>query len=116
MEYILITVVETRPFQRRVTQLLSEAERAELIFYLSAHPNAGIVIRGTGGLRKLRWARGGRGKSGGVRVIYYFHNQEIPLYLLTLFGKNEKTNVSKEEKIILSRMVKDLVKHWSQSR
>jgi len=78
------------------------------------HPNAGVLIKGTGGVRKLRWARSGRGKSGGFRVIYYFHSQEMPLYLLTLFGKKEKANITKKERNILSGMVRDLVKYWSQ--
>ena len=71
-------------------------------------------MKGTGGIRKLRWARSGQGKSGGIRVIYYFHSQEMPLYLFTLFGKNEKANISREEKNILSRMVRELVKYWSR--
>lgn len=74
----------------------------------------GVLIQGTGGIRKLRWARSGRCKSGGVRVIYYFHNENLPLYLLALFGKNEKANISMEEKKLLSRLVKDLLKYWSQ--
>jgi mRNA-degrading endonuclease RelE of RelBE toxin-antitoxin system len=49
----------------------------------------------TGGLRKLRWSAHGKGKSGGVRVIYYYHNESIPLFLLTVFGKGEKVNLSK---------------------
>jgi len=110
----MITVAETGPFQRKVGRLLSEDEKSELIAYLSMNPNAGVLIQGTGGIRKLRWARGGRGKSGGVRVIYYFHNEELPLYLLTLFGKNEKANISMEEKKLLSKVVRDLVKYWSQ--
>jgi len=114
MEYSPITVVETESFQRKVGRLLSEKEKDELIAYLSMNPNVGVLIKGTGGIRKLRWARSGRGKSGGVRVIYYFHSQEMPLYLLTLFGKNEKANISREEKNILSRMVRKLVKYWSQ--
>ena len=114
MEYSPVTVAETVSFRRKVGQLLSENEKDELIAYLSMHPNAGVLIKGTGGIRKLRWARSGRGKSGGVRVIYYFHSQEMPLYLLTLFGKNEKANITKKEKNILSRMVRDLVKYWSQ--
>lgn len=114
MEYSLITVAETESFQRKVGQLLSENEKDELIAYLSMHPNAGVLIKGTGGIRKLRWARRGQGKSGGVRVIYYFHSQEMPLYLLALFGKNEKANITKEEKNILSKLVRDLVKYWSQ--
>lgn len=97
-------------------RLLSETEKAELIAYLSVHPGAGVLIKGTGGIRKLRWARSGRGKSGGVRVVYYFHSLGIPLYLLTLFGKNEKDDLSMEEKKFLSRQVSELVKYWSQKQ
>ena len=113
MEYDLITVAETEPFQRKVSRLLTEDEKADLITYLSAFPNSGMLIQGTGGIRKLRWARSGRGKSGGVRVIYYFHDFEMPLYLLTLFGKNEETNLSRAERNILSKAVKRLVNIWS---
>jgi hypothetical protein len=116
MEYNLITVAETEPFQRKVSRLLTEDEREELITYVSAFPKAGVLVQGTGGIRKLRWARSGSGKSGGVRVIYYFHNSEMPLYLLTLFGKNEKTNLSKAERNILSRAVGELVKYWSREK
>jgi len=114
LEYTLITVAETEPFQRKVGNLLSGIEKAELIAYLSMRPQAGVLIQGTGGIRKLRWARIGRGKSGGVRVIYYFHSPEMPLYLLTVFGKNQKANISKEEKNTLAKAVKKLVKYWSQ--
>ncbi len=110
----MITVAETEPFQWKVGRLLTEDEKAELIAYLAMNPNAGVLIQGTGGIRKLRWARSGRGKSGGVRVIYYFHNEELPLYLLVLFGKNEKANISMEEKKLLSKAVKELVKYWSK--
>lgn len=110
----MITIAETEPFQRKVGRLLSEDEKTELIAYLSMHPNAGALIQGTGGIRKIRWARGDRGKSGGVRVIYYFHSEEMPLYLLALFGKNEKANISVEEKNILSKAVRELVKYWNQ--
>ena len=112
----MITVAETRHFLTKVVRLLSETEKAELIAYLSVHPGAGVLIKGTGGIRKLRWARSGRGKSGGVRVVYYFHSLGIPLYLLTLFGKNEKDNLSMEEKKYLSRQVSELVKYWSQKQ
>lgn len=110
----MITVAETEPFQRKVGRLLSEDEKAELIGYLSVFPHAGTLLQGTGGVRKLRWARNDRGKSGGVRVIYYYHNEDMPLYLLALFGKNEKANISMEEKKILSKAAKELVKHWRQ--
>ena len=114
MEYDLITVAETEPFQRKVRRLLTDNEKTELVAYLALHPNAGTLIQGTGGIRKLRWARSGGGKSGGVRVIYYFHSVEMPLYLLTFFGKNEKANISMEEKYILSKLIKELVKYWRQ--
>ena len=71
-------------------------------------------MQGTGGIRKLRWARSGGGKSGGVRVIYYFHSEMMPLYLLSIFGKNEETNISMEEKKILAKVVRQLVQYWSR--
>jgi hypothetical protein len=114
MEYDLITVAETEPFQRKVGRLLTENEKTELLAYLAMHPNAGALIQGASGIRKLRWARSGMGKSGGVRVIYYFHSTEMPLYLLTVFGKNEKSNITLDEKNALSKAVKALVKYWSQ--
>ena len=63
-------------------------------------------------MRKLRWARDGRGKSGGVRVIYYFHSEAMPLYLLTMFAKNERANLSKAERNALAGLVELLVQIW----
>lgn len=80
--------------------------------YLATHPKAGDLIEGTGGIRKLRWGRSGQGKSGGVRVIYYFHSDAMPLYLLTLFAKNERANLSKAERNELAKLVDILVKVW----
>ncbi|MBW9266976.1 MAG: type II toxin-antitoxin system RelE/ParE family toxin [Candidatus Thiodiazotropha sp. (ex. Lucinisca nassula)] len=85
---------------------------SDLIAYLSEHPNSGVLIQGIGGIRKLRWARQGGGKSGGIRVIYYFHNESMPLYLLATFGKNEKANLSTDEKQLLAKAVKELVTFW----
>ncbi|MBK7542726.1 MAG: type II toxin-antitoxin system RelE/ParE family toxin [Candidatus Competibacter sp.] len=94
---------------RRSTDLLSETERQLVINYLAAHPCSGNVMEGTGGIRKLRWGRGSRGKSGGVRIIYYYHSAAIPLYLLTIFGKNERANLSKAERNDLAKLVDALV-------
>ena len=110
----MITVAETGPFQRKANQLLSDEEKSDLIAYLSENPHSGVLIQNTGGIRKLRWARSGGGKSGGVRVIYYFHSDMMPLYLLAVFGKNEKANISMKEKQILSKLVNELVRFWSQ--
>ena len=108
----MITIAETLPFQRKIGGLLSQEEHAELIAYLAEHPNSGALMQGTGGIRKLHWARQGGGKSGGIRVIYYFHNESMPLYLLAAFGKNEKANLSAEEKQLLAKAVKELVAFW----
>ncbi|MCU7835554.1 MAG: type II toxin-antitoxin system RelE/ParE family toxin [gamma proteobacterium symbiont of Taylorina sp.] len=103
----MITIAETEQFQKKVSQLLSESEKEDLISYLSDNPNAGDLIQGTGGVRKLRWARRGMGKSGGTRVIYYHHSEMMPL-----FGKNEKSNLSMNEKQMLSKAVKLLISYW----
>lgn len=103
------TIVELPEFSRKVISLLSQTEYHELIDYLSSYPRSGDIMPHTGGIRKLRWKREGRGKSGGVRVIYYYHDERIPLYLLTVFGKNEKDNLTKAECNVLSKLVKTLV-------
>ena len=108
----MITVAETAPFQRKISTLLSDKERSDLVDYLAEHPSAGVLMQGTGGIRKLRWARQGGGKSGGIRVIYYFHNEFMPLYLLAAFGKNEQANLAAEEKQLLAKSVKQLVASW----
>lgn len=69
-------------------------------------------MQGTGGIRKLRWASGGKGKSGGVRIIYFYHNESIPLFLLTIFGKGEKANLSKAERNELSKFTSILAKNY----
>ena len=108
----MITIAETEPYRKKASKLLSEEERGDLIAYLSLRPTAGDIVQGTNGVRKLRWARSGGGKSGGYRVIYYFHSEIMPLYLLTVFGKNEKSNISDKEKQILSKVVQQIVGYW----
>jgi mRNA-degrading endonuclease RelE of RelBE toxin-antitoxin system len=83
-----ITVVETGPFVEDAAQCLTEEEREEFVGYIARCPAAGVVIRGTGGVRKIRWRAAGRGKRGGVRVIYYYHSDRIPLFLLTAYSKS----------------------------
>ena len=111
---IVITVAETQQYQRKAKRLLSNVEQLEIITYLAVNPKAGILIEDTGGIRKLRWRKASRGKSGGVRVIYYYHSEIMPLYLLTVFGKNERANLSKQEKHILAKAVKQLVEYWRE--
>ncbi len=69
-------------FLAATRKLMDDEERAELVDYLAYNPTAGLVVPGTGGVRKLRWGLEGRGKRGGARVIYFFHDKDMPLYLL----------------------------------
>ena len=108
----MLTVAETTEYIRRAEKLLGDDERRDIVSHLAKHPKAGELMEGTGGVRKLRWARGGRGKSAGVRVIYYVHSDAMPLYLLTLFAKNERANLSKAERNDLAAMVDVLVSAW----
>jgi hypothetical protein len=108
----MITVAEVPEYIRHAEKLLTETERQDVLSYLAAHPKSGDLIEGTGGIRKLRWGRGGRGKSGGVRIIYYFHSELMPLYLLTLFAKNEQDNLSKADRNGMAKLVDILVSTW----
>jgi hypothetical protein len=92
------TVAETPNFIRREQALLNEDEHAALITFLAAHPLAGDLIVGTGGVRKVRFGAKGRGKSGGVRVIYYFCDEGMPLYALLIYGKNERADLTAAER------------------
>jgi mRNA-degrading endonuclease RelE of RelBE toxin-antitoxin system len=102
------TVVEVQEFIRRADHLLSPDERELLINYLARFPFAGALIQGACGVRKLRWTRDGIGKRGGSRVIYYIHSENMPLYLLTVFGKNEKADLTMAERIALGKIAKRL--------
>ena len=78
----VITVVETRPFMKAAADLMTDREREGFISFIARYPASGAIVKGSGGVRKARWAAKGRGKSGGVRVIYYYHSQAVPLFLL----------------------------------
>ncbi len=102
MARALITVVETPAFARRAAHLLSSEEKAELIAFLAECPEAGDEIPGTGGVRKVRFAAQGKGKSGGVRVIYYVFDHDNPLYAVFIYGKGEQANLTAEQKKAVS--------------
>ncbi len=107
------TIVELPEFIRRSDKLLTHTEKSSIINYLALHPASGAVMQGTGGIRKLRWSAQGRGKSGGVRVIYYYHNKTVPLFLLTVFGKGEKANLTKQERNDLAAITTLIVKNYT---
>jgi hypothetical protein len=104
-----MTVVETGEFLKRAKPLMEESERAELVAFVGANPEAGEVIPESGGVRKIRWALQGRGKRGGVRIIYYYHNERLPVFLLSAYPKNRKANLSKAERNAMKRLVPALV-------
>jgi hypothetical protein len=103
-----MTVVETAPYLRRATKILSEVEQQAVVQMVAQDPTCGPLLEGTGGVRKARFAFGGRGKSGGARVVYYFHSAVIPVFLLTVFAKNEKANLPAAERNALARLVEAL--------
>ena len=106
------TIVELPEFLRKSDKLLSNTQMLSIINYLAAHPATGDIMQDTGGIRKLRWSAQGKGKSGGVRVIYYHHNESMPLFLLTLFGKGEKANLTKSESNDLAKFTSLLIKNY----
>ena len=104
----LVAVVETKAFSAEAKGRMKPQEVDALIDVLADEPEAGDVIRETGGLRKIRFATAGRGKSKSVRVVYYFYNDTMPVFLLTVFGKNEKDNLSKAERNALAKVARAL--------
>jgi hypothetical protein len=83
---------------------------------LAQNPSVGDLIRGTGGLRKVRWAVEGRGKRGGARVIYFYHSQEFPLFVLTAYAKNEQANLSQSDCNDFRRLTKLLIATYRRKK
>jgi mRNA-degrading endonuclease RelE of RelBE toxin-antitoxin system len=107
---VLVTVAETPVFTRRADALLAPGEREDLILRLARDPFAGDLVPGLGGIRKLRFGAGGRGKSGGFRVIYYAAGDEVPILALLLYGKNERADLSPDQR----RTMRALVEQWRE--
>lgn len=110
-----ITVVELPGFAKEAGGVLTPDEIDGLTLFLANNPDNGEVIPGTGGLRKMRWAAKGKGKRGGARVIYYFRDLNMPLYLITLYAKGEKLRLSEAEKRQARALVDEIVRtHWER--
>lgn len=103
MEYL--EFVETTVFTRECKSLLTDDEYKEFQTHLLLDPEAGSIIVGTGGCRKVRWARQGTGKSSGIRAIYYYYNPAGRLYMLLVYPKSEKDSLSAAEKNQLKTVV-----------
>lgn len=106
-----ITVVETPEFLSAAKKSLSDEERTEIVRVLSTNPLIGDLIQGSGGFRKFRIPlnSNNKGKSGGARVVYYYHNESVPLFLIAMYPKGAKDNLTKAEtnalKAISDRLV-----------
>lgn len=100
--------IETAVFQQSRAALLSDDEFQQFQAYLLACPDIGDVMVGTGGCRKVRWKRQGKGKSGGVRVIYYHYVSGARLYLLFMYAKNQQDNLSSAQKNALKRVIEQM--------
>lgn len=92
---------------------MDDKVRNEFIDYIAANPLEGALITGTGGARKIRWQSDAhKGKRGGSRVIYYYHDENMPIYLFTVYKKNQRENITGEEKKILHKVIKLIVKAY----
>jgi len=114
MKQELITVVETASFVTDAKVCMTDEERTEAINMIAANPECGDIIPGGEGIRKVRFAIGGRGKSGGARIIYYFHNELVPVFLLAVFAKNEQANLTRAETNLLGNAAKMLARKYGE--
>ena len=99
-----ITVAETPLFIRQADDVWDNDEREAFIEFIARNPEAGDVIPDTGGVRKVRWMRVGSGKRGGARVIYFYFNAQRPLYLLMVYAKARRENLTPDEKRAVRRL------------
>jgi len=101
-----ITVAETTVFDRAADDCMNDDERENFIDWIARHPLKGDRVAGTGGMRKVRWGTRGRGKSGGLRVLYYYMDDQAPLYLITVWNKSNKLSLTDSEKAELKKLAK----------
>jgi hypothetical protein len=101
-------IIETPTFSKMVTALLNDEDYRILQHILAANPEAGDIVQGGGGIRKIRFALPGKGKRGGVRVIYYWQKSKDTIFMLIAYIKSKKSNLTTEETTILKRLVKEI--------
>ena len=92
------TVVELPLFQRLARDVWDDADRDAFVDFIARNPESGDVIPDTGGVRKMRWRRQGTGKRGGARVIYFYHDRRMPIFLLLVYAKAQRENMTQDEK------------------
>jgi hypothetical protein len=109
-----ITIAETTVFRRFVESEWTEAEYTAFIRFIAYQPDAGDLVPGTGGLRKVRWSKPGAGKRGGVRVIYFYHDPEMPLFLLIGYAKGDQADLSSAQRKRLSEIMQAIKEHYGR--
>ena len=102
------SVAEFPTFTAQAAKLFSAEEKTEIINFLAFNPEVGDVIEGTGGVRKVRVPASGRGKRGGARVVYYYHSGATPLYVLLVYAKNVKSDLTKAQRNAIKALVQRL--------
>ena len=107
------TLVPIGTFEVKARKLLGKAGFDDMLEFLARRPKAGRIIQSTGGLRKLRSARPGRGKSGGTRVIYYYHNDTRPILLLLIYAKADQDNLTNAQKAQLKKHVEAIIDEFA---
>ncbi len=108
-----IYIKSTPQFDELVEKLMSEQALEDFLDYIASHPESGKIISGTGGIRKIRWETGknNRGKSGGVRILYYYC-ENLLVILVTLYGKSKKEDISDAEKNAFKQQLPVLVEKY----
>ncbi len=114
----LLEFIEAPRFTQLLPDYLSDDDYGELQIHLAKNPEAGEVIQGTGGFRKVRWAdpRRGQGRRGGLRLIYYYFEQDMQIWLLTLYGKGEAVDLSPKEKRLLKAAIDEETRQRARRR
>lgn len=107
-----ITIAEVRGFSSTADTVLTKHEREALTDYLAIHPLAGDVIEETGGVRMIRWPAQSQGRNGNVRIIYFFRDLNMPVYLLAIYEKGERMSLLKSEKREIRNLVEELVETY----
>jgi hypothetical protein len=109
-------VVETPRYLADAERLFTAAEREAIVDLVASDPRCGVVIPGGGSVRKVRVGFGGRGKRGGARVLYMFGGDDLPVFLLAAFAKNEKADLTPTERAAMAKAVATMLANYRRRR
>jgi RelE toxin of RelE / RelB toxin-antitoxin system len=110
------TVVETPPYLADAERLFTPDEREAIVDLVASDPRCGVVVANAAGIRKVRFGFGGRGKTGGARVIYLFGGDDVPVFLLAAFAKNEKADLAPKERAAIAKTVTTMLADYRRKR